>query len=274
MDLGIEGAVAVVTGANNPEGIGAAIVEALAREGAQVCVPYLRLDPTDWAVHDASVSNPPGDSRYHALRAGGHHHVEQRLREHGLSAHWREIDLAGEDAATEVFDWAEAVAGPVRILVNNASHFENDGAIVSLSADAIRRTFAVNLQATLLLVTEFTRRFASSVGDGRVISISTDAAQQFAGQVAYGSSKAAVEAMTRAAAVELGPRGITVNAVAPGPVQTGYIPAELHEELQEEIPLRRLGAPKDIADAVGFLASRRASWITGQVLRVAGGHIM
>jgi len=274
VDLGIEGAVAIVTGANNPEGIGAAIVEALAREGVHVCVPYLRLNPQDWDVHDASVSDPPGDSRYHALRAEGHHHVEQRLHEYGLSAHWLEVDLSGDRSAAEVFDWAEAVAGPVRILVNNASHFQNDDAIASLTAAAIRSTFSVNLQATLLLVQEFARRLPRSAGGGRVISISSDAAQQFAGQVAYGSSKAAVEAMTRAAAVELGPMGITVNAVAPGPVQTGYIAADLHAALHEAIPLRRLGTPSDIADAVLFLASRRASWITGQVLRVAGGHVM
>lgn len=73
---------------------------------------------------------------------------------------------------------------------------------------------------------------------------------------------------------ELGPHGITVNLVAPGPVQTGYIPEELEEELIPELPARRLGRPEDVANTCVYLASSRAAWITGQVLRVNGGHLM
>ncbi|WP_116950860.1 SDR family NAD(P)-dependent oxidoreductase [Jiangella endophytica] len=105
-----------------------------------------------------------------------------------------------------------------------------------------------------------------------VVNISTDAAQCFPGQVGYGSSKAALEAFTRAAAVELGPAGIRVNAVAPGPVQTGWMSGELVESLLPHLPLGRVGRPSDIADAVVFLASGQASWLTGQVIKVSGGH--
>lgn len=109
---------------------------------------------------------------------------------------------------------------------------------------------------------------------GRVVNISTDSARAFPGQVFYGTSKTALEAMTRAAAIELGPHGITVNAVAPGPVQTGWIDDTLPDQVLPSIPLRRLGTPDDFAQAVAFLLSDAAPWITGQVIQVAGGHAL
>jgi 3-oxoacyl-[acyl-carrier protein] reductase len=90
--------------------------------------------------------------------------------------------------------------------------------------------------------------------------------------VSYGASKAALEAFSRAAAVELGRYGITVNIVAPGPIQTGWIPAELEPQIAGETPLGRVGQPGDIADVVVFLASEQARWVTGQLLWVGGGH--
>ncbi len=90
--------------------------------------------------------------------------------------------------------------------------------------------------------------------------------------MSYGASKAALESYSRSAAMELGQFGITVNVVAPGPIQTGWIPAETEQPIVEDIPLGRMGRPDDVADVVVFLASEQARWVTGQRLFVGGGH--
>jgi 3-oxoacyl-[acyl-carrier protein] reductase len=126
-----------------------------------------------------------------------------------------------------------------------------------------------------LLVAEFARRhIASGAGWGRIINVSTDGASGFPDEISYWASKHALESYSRAAALELGPLGIAVNIVSPGPVQTGWISPELEQRILPNIPLRRVGQPEDIADAIVFLASDQARWITGQLLYVGGGNRM
>jgi len=104
--------------------------------------------------------------------------------------------------------------------------------------------------------------------------VSADCSWGCPGEISYRASKYALESYSRSAAAELGPLGITVNIVSPGPVQTGYISPQMEQELVGDIPLRRVGQPTDIADAIAFLASDQARWATGQLLCVHGGHRM
>jgi 3-oxoacyl-[acyl-carrier protein] reductase len=144
-----------------------------------------------------------------------------------------------------------------------------------ISAKSHDENFAVNSRAVALMMKEFaSRHIARNARWGRIINISTDGAYSHPSNVSYGASKLAMESYTRAAAHELGPYGITVNVISPGAVQTGWMPAELKEELEKSYPLRRVGVPEDIADAVVFFASEQADWITGQVLHVGGGNRM
>ncbi|MEJ2170139.1 MAG: SDR family oxidoreductase, partial [Desulfobacterales bacterium] len=135
--------------------------------------------------------------------------------------------------------------------------------------------FHVNSRAVALIIAEYAKRHVTRESKwGRIINITTDGARCHASNVSYGASKYAIESYTRSAATELGPYGITVNAISPGALQTGWIPIELEKEIAANYPLRRIGQPEDIAEAVIFFASDQAEWITGQVLQVGGGNRM
>lgn len=212
---------------------------------------------------------------YHYLRTKDAQEVVDSIINERGTAIACEIDLRNTNNISVLFDVVEAKFGGVDILVNNAADARNDDSIDTITADTIEKTYSVNVEATLLLISEFVRRYKkSNKKQGRIINVSTGPAQFFMRQITYGTSKAAIEAATRAIAGEVGPLGITVNTIAPGATQTGYIDKEAEAGLIPTIPLRRLGQPEDIANAILFLASDQASWLTGQVIRVTGGRDM
>jgi 3-oxoacyl-[acyl-carrier protein] reductase len=277
IDTGLKDKVVLITGANNPLGIGAATARAFAREGARVAITYLRLppEPHGFLANEAQQATAPGLAYYHGQRMKTADNLLGTIRTGGGQAEALEMDITDSTNIPQLYDWAEKVLGPVDVLVNNAAHYEASDTIFTITPEALSQTFEVNVYAAVLLTAEFVRRYQKRGGQwGRVINLSTDAAQVFAGQIAYGASKATMEAFTRSMAIELGPLGITVNAVAPGPVQTGYISADFEATLTHQIPLRRIGQPEDIADAIVFLASGHSRWLTGQVLKVSGGHAL
>jgi len=289
VDTGLQGKVVLVTGANH--GIGAATAKAFAAEGAAVAITYLRLPARGRGPAAASITTP-GLAFYYAQQARSADEVVQSIRQRGGRAEARETDLAVPENIASLFDWAEAAFGPVEVLVNNAAHCVPDTflpasvlgpqasavdgqRIETLTAETHDRHFAVNSRAVALMMAEYARRHIErGAGWGRIINISTDGASGFTSEISYGASKHALESYSRAAASELGPYGITVNIVSPGPIQTGYIAPDLEAVILPAIPLRRIGQPEDIADVIVFLASEQARWVTGQLLYVGGGHQM
>jgi len=264
IDTHLKDKVVLVTGANY--GIGAATARAFAAEGARVVIHYLDAPPPDkWddtytALHVVK-GRPPAEA------------IARQIQQQGGRAIAVPGDLSIPATAPTLFDQVEAAYGPVDVLVNNAVHCEDPDTIFTTSAGSLDRYFTVNIRGTVLLIQEFVRRCQRREASwGRIINLSTDAAQRFAGQIVYGATKATLEAFTRSIAIEVGALGITVNTVAPGPVQTGWMTEDMVKRLEPDIPLRRVGHPEDIADVIVFLASDQARWLTGQVIKVSGGH--
>lgn len=234
---------ALVTGASRERGIAAAVVGALQRDG-------WALATTGFRPYDAS--EPWGSSPRDA---------------EAISPRFIEADLAEPDAPARVLEAAESVVGPLTALV--ACHTESrSGGVLDTTAEQFDRHLAVNARSLLLLCAEFARRFQGEPGSGRIVAFTSGALH---GEVAYGASKAAVERVVVAAAVELGPLGITVNAIDPGPTDTGWISDEVRERLIAQTPLGRVGRPEDAAELAVFLCSPRSGWINGEVIVSDGG---
>ena len=266
IDYGLKDKVAIITGANNPWGIGATTALAFAREGAKVILVYKKVN----RPYDASKTNRNGVDRYYGANAGDASAVEAKLKEINADYLIIESDISSEDCVKEIYTKTLNMYGKVDILVNNAATDDESGAdtIEKITCDVIDDTFAVNVRGSIMM----THAFINNRGNfGRIINISTDAAQVFAGQIAYGASKATLEALTRSIALEVAQYGITVNCVAPGPTQTGWIDEDFEKVVVPLIPIGKLIAPEDIAETILFLASEQARMITGQVIKVSGG---
>jgi 3-oxoacyl-[acyl-carrier protein] reductase len=239
--------VAIVTGASR--GIGSAVAERLAHDGCTVVVNY-------------AGSQGPAEALVRKIEAAG----GRALAAQG--------DVASAAAVKRMFDAAEAAFGGVDVLVNNAGIMAL--APLAQSDDALfDRHIAVNLRGSFNTMREAARRLRDG---GRIVNFSSSVVGLL--QPTYGvyaATKAAIDAMTSVLAKEMRGRGITVNAIAPGPTATdlfldGKSP-ELVERLAKLAPLERLGKPEDIAAAAAFLAGPDGAWINGQTLRVNGGII-
>jgi 3-oxoacyl-[acyl-carrier protein] reductase len=239
--------VAIVTGGSR--GIGAGIARALAAEGAKVAVVYRG----GWEAADAVVGE--------IAKSGG-------------TAFALQADVSDPASVKACVERVTKEFGPVDILVNNAGVIE-DGLFVRLEAEAWNKVIQTNLGG----VFNFCHEVAFPMMQrrrGRIINVSSVAAEHVnPGQTNYAASKGAINAFTRALAVELAGRGVTVNAVAPGFIETDMSAAVRNKagDLIEKkyIPMKRMGKPEDIARVVVFLASADSAYMTGQVLTVDGG---
>lgn len=284
IDTQLEDKIVLVTGGNH--GIGAATAKAFAKQSAKVFITYYRPDRSQ---ADEEMAKEPGEKQYRQRQKQTANWVVEEIHQLGGQAQAWELDLSNAEKIPELFDRTEKAFGSVDVLVNNAAYCKPDTFIPkvvesehhmefdvdTITAKRHNETFAINSRATALMTAEFARRHIDTGKDwGRIINISTDAASAHPLNVSYAASKYALESYSHSAASELGPYGITVNIVSPGPTQTGYIPPQQEKELAKQIPLQRIGWPEDIADVVVFLASEQARWVTGQKIYVGGGNKM
>lgn len=269
VNYGLKNRVALITGANNPQGIGATTALAFAREGAKVVLVYKKV----FRQFDKNKTDQNGIDRYYEANAGNADIVESKLKEINADYIILESDISNEVAVMEIYSTVMERYGRIDILVNNAAVDDENGfdTIEKITQHVIDDTFAVNVRGSILMTREFIKHYSDY---GRIINISTDASQVFAGQITYGASKATLEALTRSIALEVGKYGITVNCIAPGPTQTGWIDSELEKAVIPLIPMGKLIQPEDIAETILFLASEQARMLTGQVIKVSGGHAL
>jgi 3-oxoacyl-[acyl-carrier protein] reductase len=251
----LTGQVAVVTGVSRAKGIGAAISRELARQGANLFM-------TGWPEFDDAESWKPDETEQPLL--------VNELRELGVEAEWIPLDLSLNEAPRKLWDAVQARFSIAHILVNNACFWTPDS-IETLNAGMLDRNYALNTRAPVLLSLEFVHRFAGK-GARRVISMTSgQMLGSMCGQLGYAVTKAGLDAFTITFAAEVGHLGVTVNAVDPGPTDSGSMTPDHQKKLLSRFALGRLGQPEDAARLVAFLAGPDGEWITGQILRSRGG---
>ena len=245
----LDGKVAIVTGGSR--GIGLAIAALLAEDGAAVVVSGRDADRLQRAVKE--------------------------LETQGRTAHAVVADAASREDCDRLAAAAKERFGRIDVLVNNAG-ITRDGLLVRMKDEDWDRVMDVNLRGVFLLTRAVTKAMVRQKRGGRVINItSTAGAMGNAGQANYSAAKAGLIGLTKAAARELAHWSILVNAVAPGLIETDMaaaLPAEAHTALLAQVPLKRIGTAREVAEVVRFLAGDGAAYITGQVFHVNGGLYM
>ena len=244
----LAGKVAVITGAS--KGIGAAIAKALSAEGASVVVNY-------------SSSKAEGEK------------VAKEIIADGGKAIAVQANLSKRDDIERLIAESKKAFGRLDILVNNAGIYEF-APLENVTEEHFHKSFNLNVLGLLLASQAAAKQFN---GGGNIINVSSVASTTGIPQSAvYSGTKAAVDAITRVLAAELGPRGIRVNAIRPGMVETegthsaGITESDMRKQVETQTPLGRIGQPKDIASAAVFLASNDSSWITGETFLISGGY--
>ena len=245
----LTGKIAVVTGA--ARGIGRAIALALAEEGAEVVINYHHSEERSLAV-------------------------KEEIEARGGKAAVMQCDVSDYESCERFVSAVAEMCGRIDIWVNNAG-ITKDRLLMRMSEEAFDEVIETNLKGTFQCM-RFVSRVMVKQRCGRIINLSSVVGiAGNAGQVNYAASKAGVIGMTKSAAKELAGRGITVNAVAPGFIETemtSVLSEKVQEQAKNQIPLGHFGTPEDVASAVVFLASEQAKYITGQVLQVDGGMVM
>ena len=247
--------IAIVTGVSRLKGIGRAICCELAENGFDIFFTYWKEydNQMPWKV----TENEPDQ-------------IQQEIISFGVQCEKLEVDLATENAIEKICSAVLVKMGKPLVLINNATH-STQTTIDSLTAKELDKHYEVNLKATTLLTLEFIKQFDFNK-NGRIINLTSgQSLGQMPNEIAYAITKGAIETLTTTLSQEIASKGITINAVNPGPNDTGWMSERMKKELVNQFPMNRIGKPKDTAKLVGFLASKNADWITGQIIHSEGG---
>ena len=258
--LPLSGRTALVTGVSRRAGIGYAVARRLAALGASL---FLHSYPPH--DRDQPWGEDPGGPQ--AVTRGVHDAVAD------ADAHVRSmpLDLALPGAPAELIDAAATACGHLDILVCNHARSGGDGPLGALDAQMLDAHWAVNTRSTILLTQAFAAQHDARPGGRVIFMTSGQDLGPMTGEVAYAASKGALASITRTLADQLADQRITLNAVNPGPVDTGYASPEAYEAVRRHFPLQRWGVPDDPARLIAWLVTDDAAWITGQVINSEGG---
>jgi 3-oxoacyl-[acyl-carrier protein] reductase len=254
----LSGRFALVTGVGRRRGIGFAIASRLVQDGAGVMISH-------YGGHDAA--QPWGADDPAVVLA-----ALRELCPDGQPVLALDADLTGPTVPDDLVDAAVAGLGALDILVCDHARSGGDGALGELDAAMIDGHYAANTRSSLLLAQAFARVHDDSRPGGRVVFMTSGQGHgPMPGEIAYAASKGALAGITATIAHQLAPRGITVNTVNPGPVNTAYLDGTAGEALLPSFPFGRLGEPEDPARLIAWLVSDEARWVTGQVITTDGG---
>ncbi|WP_261129992.1 SDR family oxidoreductase [Bacillus sp. Marseille-Q3570] len=247
--------IALVTGASRLKGIGAAACRALAESGNDIFFTYWTDydQKMDWGI---AVDEPA--------------RLQADIESKGVRCERIELDLSQASNLPRLLEQVETTLGYPDILVNNACYSVND-TYDTIDEENLDLHYAINVKAVTLLTSYFAKGFKKGKG-GRVISMTSgQSLEPMRYELSYAITKGAVEHLTKTLVPDLAEKGITINAVNPGPNDTGWVDEHLEKVLLPKFPMGRLGTPEDAAQLIRFLASEEAGWITGQVIHSEGG---
>lgn len=253
--IDLKNKIAIVTGVGRLQGIGAAICKELADAGYHIFFTY-------WTDYDREIGL--------SLDFDEPKKLKEELMLKGVKVSSIELDLTTQDAPEKLFEKVVEVLGQPDILINNAAYSTNND-YSTITMEELDKHYAVNIRATTLLSSKFAQNFKKKTG-GRIVSLTSGQFQgSMAGELAYATTKGAIDALTITLAAEVAHLGITVNAINPGPTDTGWMSEDIKGKLEPMFAFGRIGEPSDVAKAIKFLVSEDANWITGQIIHSEGG---
>jgi len=249
--------IAIVTGTSRLDGIGYAICIELARRGFDISFTY-------WSKYDKNMPWKVGPNEPEI--------IQKKIKNIGVECIKLEIDLSKQKSIKKLFNHVNNKLGSPRVLINNATYSTQTN-IKNLTAKELDNHYDINFKANTLLTLEFIKQFKYNK-NGRIINLSSgQSLGKMPNEIAYAITKSAIDTLTYTLSSEIASKGITINSVNPGPNDTGWMTKSMKAKIIKQFPMKKIGTPTDTANLIGFLASKKANWITGQIIHSEGGFL-